>query len=771
MDDDCPNPEQLEALLTNRLSKTQTEGIRVHLERCQSCHARWKELQEDLTITQRLRRALGIDDAKGLQDKLQACAAGDFEILENIGQGGAGVVFKARDVRLNKIVAIKCPANVEQQRRLTAAFEEARTLAKINHPNVATIYNLNENPELPFLVMEFVDGQPIAEAVEQYALKETLEIFRQVLRALAELHKRDIVHLDLKPGNILVDRSGNAKVLDLGIADQAPSSFASAASSTSVKGTPAYMAPEQIDGKPPNASMDVFSLGIVLFEILTKQRPFSGTTVGELARAIRRDDPPLPRSLNAQIPGPVQAICLTALEKDPADRYPSAREFLLDLERFLQGEPVVASPAMLTDILEHGVERHVNDLARWQRDRMISTREFDSFENQYDKLRQREEFWILDSRRISVSQVMLHLGAWACVVSVFLMLCPKLGWQYLSKPVRLALPITVCTLFLILGRLLWIRRSRRVAIVVWMAAALTWPLMIANTFITMQWLSVETDRILLPEFLTNNQLLVAAASWVLVCVLLWLRTRTMAFSLIWSCSALTFAVAMFALCDLRKQLENGNYDTVAGWFLIPAAILFCLALLLDLKQKQMYLAGPLYIFSVAVFLLSLTVIARYGPTRQWLGWQSVDNVENEIKYSFMMNGLVYLIVGFLADRSKRSRWLRRIATLLFWLTPTHVLVPLFLLALEREGAVLAGTWTLFEVLLPIGAIFFVFASVPKQMKSFFFSGLFYLALSVIQLTYEHFKNRFYWPVLLAVIGFALTLAAWRFPALFDRQKK
>jgi serine/threonine protein kinase len=771
MDTKCPNLEQLEAFVSQRVEKSQADSIRTHLKHCTACQSRINDLQEDLTMTQRLRQALGIDDTKGLQEKLQTHAAGDFEILENIGQGGTGVVFKARDVRLNKIVAIKCPANLDQQRRLTAAFDEARTLAKINHPNVAAIYSLNENPELPFMVMEFIDGQPITEATEHYSARQVLEVFRQVLQAVTELHKRGIVHRDLKPGNILVDRSGHAKVLDLGIADQMPSLLEAAPSDMSIKGTPAYMAPEQREGSPANPAMDVFSLGVVLFEILTQQRPFTGTTLTGIAQAIRESNPPLPRSLNADIPGPVQAICLTALEKMPENRYSSAREFLLDLERYLQGEPVVASPKMLAHILEHGVERHVNNLSRWQQDRMISTREYDSFENQYDKLRQREEFWILDSRRISVSQVMLHLGVWGCVISAFLMLCPQLGWETLSRLTRVSLPLVVFSILLITGLWFWVHRTRRVAIVLLMGAALTWPLLAANTLITMEWLRNPSDKDLFVDFLTNNQLLAAAGAWVGLSLVLWWRTRTMAFSLIWSLSALILAAAIFAHCDLRKQLEEGNFDTVAGWFLIPAAILFSLALLLDLIQKQRHLAGPLYIVSVAVFLISLTLIARYGPTRQWLGWESIEEVENEIKYSFIINGVIYLVVGFLADRSKRSRWLRQIATVLFWLTPTHVLAPIFLLAIEREGMTLADNWTLMEVLLPAGAIFFIFASVPKQMKSFFFSGLFYVALSVVQLTYEHFENRFSWPIILAATGFTLTLIAWRYPALFERRKK
>jgi len=345
-------------------------------------------------------------------------------------------VFKARDVRLNRLVAIKCPVGASQRKRLVALFDEARVLARINHPNVAAVYALSEDPDFPYMVMEFVDGVPIDRAMEGQPLEQKLAAFRQVLRGVAELHRRGIVHRDLKPGNVLVNREGTAKVLDMGIAGTSPAEKAAAGMTVQAGGTPAYMAPEQGQGGIPKPAADVFSLGIALFELLTGQRPFGGEGPEDVVRSICEDDPPLPRALNGSVPGRLQAICLTALEKDPSRRYATARHFLLDLERFLDGEAVVANPTLLQNVLDHGIDRHVGDLSRWQKDRLISTREYDYFLNRYNRLRQREEFWVLDSRRISFSQVVLHLGAWACVIASFLVqFIEGLGpWERMSVP-------------------------------------------------------------------------------------------------------------------------------------------------------------------------------------------------------------------------------------------------------------------------------------------------------------------------------------------------
>ncbi|MBN1766748.1 MAG: DUF2157 domain-containing protein [Sedimentisphaerales bacterium] len=787
MSSKCLDSKQLADWVAGQTLVKEAEAIQVHLDQCDSCRAKIAELQEDEILTDRLRSALGWDEKVALRERLEKYTCNQYQILHVIGQGAGGMVFKARDVKLNKFVAIKCPVNKDQQQRLLAAFTEARTQAKINHPNVAEVYSLCDNPELPYLVMEYVDGRPVNEAVEGKSLEDILDIFKQILIGVKSLHARNIVHRDLKPGNIMVDNAGRVKILDLGIAGHIEVSSEECNQRTPIAGTPAYIAPEQSRGESLTPAMDVFSLGIILFELLTGRRPFNGSSSYGIIQAIRQSDPPLPRALNGSIPGSLQAVCLSALEKDPQRRYPGAREFLMDLERFMQGEPVVANPTMLQDILEHGVDRHINDLVRWQQDHLISTRESDYFISRYERLQQREEQWVLDSRRISFSQVILHLGAWACVVSAFLML--YFTWGQLTRWQRIVLPLGILIVLTCAGELLWQYRSRRVALVLLMAACLIWPILISTTLVTMEWLSPPAEEQalvrdgqspvivptgdLLEGFMSNYQLLITGASWVILSLLLWRHTRTAAMTLIWTLSLLALATAIFSLWGLRTFLENQDYDIVAGGYLIPGIILFVIALMIDLQGRAAPLAGPAYIISTAVIVLSLTGVAVFAPTTDWLGLSRfIADKNEEIAYSFILNGALFLISGFLMDRSLQSSCLRRIAVVLFWLAPTHILAPVFYLVTRHKWSVawLPAGWTLSELLLPVCALFFIFASVPKQMKSFFFSGLFYVALSVIWITREHFQEKFFWPITLALAGLLLVLLAWYRPTLFDRKK-
>jgi hypothetical protein len=409
----------------------------------------------------------------------------------------------------------------------------------------------------------------------------------------------------------------------------------------------------------------------------------------------------------------------------------------------------------------------VADLARWRADRLISSREHDYFTEHYSRLRHREELWVLDSRRISFSQAALHLGAWSCVVSALLMVCFQ--WPNLGEGARTGLPLGIFAVLLAAGGYLWTHRTRRVALVLLMASCLTWPVAVAALFMSMKWkLAAGADDVL--PSLTNVELIIATASWTVLCLALWRWTRTSAFALVWGLSFLAVATAVFAWMGLKRW----NCDEAAVWYLVPGAILLGLAMALDLRWRQVYFAAPLYVMGVAVLGLALTEIAREGPTTRWLGVYAMAeqwgieklDAARQVKYSFIINGAVYLVMGLMADRSRSSWWLRKIATVLFWLAPSHLLLPVRLLA--DQWAVLPGGWTAPEVLLPLGALAFVLASVPKQMKSFFFSGLGYLAVAAERLTAAHFQDVYAWPVGLAVAGFVLAMVAWRRPALFDR---
>ncbi len=782
MNSPCPDNEQLEKLIRDQLSAEAAQSINEHMESCDACRQKVEELREDEELTRTLRDAVGLTSHHLTQEQLQNCTEGKYEILQEIGHGASGVVFKARDINLDTIIAIKCPRNINQSDQLAAFIDEARKPAGINHPNIPTIYSVCQSSDIPYIVMEYVEGQPFIEAVGQLGLEKKLESFLQVLKATAQLHKMNIVHRDLKPGNILCDTTKpthTIKVLDFGIADQATLPLNSAVSSFSPVGTPAYISPEQLAGQPSTPSMDVFALGVILFELLSGQQPFTGTTIQQVTDAITHSDPPLPRALNSEIPGGLQAICLKALEKNTKDRYGNAHEFLLDMQRFIKGEPVVANPSLLTNILEHGVENHLNNLNRWQQDRLISTREYDFLADKYEKLRQREEIWVLDSRRLSFSQVILHLGAWICVISTFLML--SFQWEHLGKMAHIGLPGIVFATLMITGGFVWRRQTRRIGIVLLMAGGLTWPILMATTLRTMDWLEADSAVVLemaeesendvspdlLNGFLTNDQLLLTGLTWLLISLGLWVSTRTTAYSIIFCLSFIVAGTAVFSYWEMTLHLHEGHFDTVAGWYLMPAALLLTLGLILEFKGKIPWVAMPLYIAAMILFVVTFSIIARFGPTNQWLG---MEPHEDGVKYSFIANGILYLIAGLLADRSKRSRILRKIATFLFWLVPSHVLIPLFMLALAGRGDILWGDWTVSEIALTVGALLFILASVPKQMKSFFFSGIFYFALSIIHMTSAHFEDNFAWPVGLAVSGLTLTAMAWRYPALFDNRK-
>lgn len=754
----CPGRQLLGEFAAGNLSPEEATRLEDHLSHCPQCAAQLMESQQDEQLTAQLRQALGLQDLAARRQLLTKVFAGQYEILEAIGEGSSGIVFKARDIKLGRLVAIKSLADNRESG--ASAVQEARHFATINHPNIATIHSVCDDPQSPCIVMELADGVPITQAMMGLPVEQQLNAFLQLLEAVAQLHAWGLVHCDLKPANVLVDHQRHVKLVDPGIARKA------GVGDGRFHGTPAYAAPEQLRGDAAAPTADVFALGIILFELLTGERPLAGRSIHETAADITTKNPPLPRSLRAEIPAAMQAICLTALEKDPHRRYASAKEFLLDLRRWQAGEAVVADPTLLTTVLEHGIERHVHDLRRWHQDRMISSREWDYFLDKYHRLRQREEAWVLDSRRISFSQVMLHLGVWACVVSGFLMLA--FPWPNLSWP-RPVLPGGLFAVLLGAGGILWQRRDRRVGLILLIGAAMILPIAVAVACVQYHWLiDPEPRQRLLGDYLGNRQLLAATAAWLALSLAIWRGTQTAAFAVVSTIAIAACFTAIFAMHDLRGKLADGDFAAVARWYLTPGVMFFAVGIFWDLLRKNASFAAPFYIAGLLLLLLSLSLIAYFGPTVQWLGLARAHDgtqLARLIDYSFMINGVIYLCFALIADRSPSSPWLRWIGGVLFWLAPTHLLLPV--LRLEDQWPIAGSSWTIPELVLPVTALAFLFAAVPKQMKSLFFSGLFYLAISMQQLTARHFENKLGWPIGIAIAGMLLTVVAWQWPAVFE----
>ncbi len=271
-----------------------------------------------------------------------------YELTHLIARGGMAEVYRARDRLLDRPVALKVlfpelsvdRAFVERFRR------EAQAAAKLSHPNIVPVFDWGEDAGSYFIVMEFVDGRPLSAVLRESGPIEpgrAAQITAQVAAALASAHRHGVVHRDIKPGNVLITNEGQVKVTDFGIA-RAVNTEESLTQTGAVMGTATYFSPEQAEGIGVDARTDIYSLGVVLFEMLTGRPPFLGDTPVSVASKHVRDVPPTPRELLDTVPVELEAVTMKAMAKLPDQRYQSAEDFRADLLRFVEGQPVLAGP-------------------------------------------------------------------------------------------------------------------------------------------------------------------------------------------------------------------------------------------------------------------------------------------------------------------------------------------------------------------------------------------------------------------------------------------
>ena len=379
MEQECPESEKLHEFSLGLGDSERFNALAQHVEGCANCQERLEQLDGsfDQLVGQlgSLRTAAAINQtgqevwAQSILDSRIAADAGRnlarrllegvvrldrFELRSELGVGSFGYVFKAWDPRLQRVVALKVQraGSLASQEEVERFLREARNVAQLKHPSIISLYETGLSEDnVWFLVCEHIEGATLEERLKAGAFTATQSaaIASELADALHYAHEQGVVHRDVKPSNIILDRQQRAHVMDFGLAKR-DTGEVTMTSDGCVLGTPAYMSPEQAAGTSHqvDARSDIYSLGVVLYEMLTGERPFHGNR-RLLQLQVLEDDPRPPRAIKRDVPRDLEVICLKAMSKNPLRRYQTARDMANDLRRFLQGQPVLARPMGYTE--------------------------------------------------------------------------------------------------------------------------------------------------------------------------------------------------------------------------------------------------------------------------------------------------------------------------------------------------------------------------------------------------------------------------------------
>lgn len=673
-----------------------------------------------------------------------------FRTIERLGRGGMGEVYKLHDLKLDRAVAAKI---VRRDRTATDALREflgeARTLALFQDRRIVQIHEFRDDADPPVIIMEFVDGFELGQVASSLEYHQRARIIEQVAEAIHHAHQLGIQHRDLKPSNIMLDGALSPKILDFGLS-------AGDAARGHLRGTLPYLAPEQLDPlQRIDARTDVYALGVILYEIICGDVPFTGADEEQIIDAIRQGRPRLPVEIEPSAPEPLQAIALKAMERDPAARYQSAQEMAQDLRRFLDGRPVLARPVVYTSALDSRIRQHLDHVAEWLRLRLIYPHEATDLRAAYRALEARDDDWIVSARLLSYSQITLYLGAFLLVVgALFYFGAYRLeAFKGVVRPfVVLGLPFLAIN---VAAHQLYRRQHRAVAVAFYLGGVALLPLFLMIILHEQGIWNLPkgtAGQLFTDGYLSNRQLqvtILVACAW--ACFLAF-RTRTVALSSV--VTGLLFLLALAVLSDfgLRDWMtaEPAELDKLAV-HLAPLVVVYAAFGYLHERARRPWFGRPLYVAGAVTFVLVLELWAWNSKEFDYLGvtmtwFSSGDKLWLDTMIAMTVNGIVMYLIAVAIER-RGSDTMKRAGGLLFTLSPFAMLKPLGYLSYLGTYP---HSYDWVYLALSFGSC--VLAR-HRQRRSFYYAGLMNSGWALYWIAdHNHWRDKPAWAIVIVVVG-------------------
>ncbi|MAT81634.1 MAG: hypothetical protein CMJ29_08305 [Phycisphaerae bacterium] len=740
-------------------------------------------------------------------EEAQAAVGDRYRIQKLAGKGGMGQVFVAEDIRLERPVAIKFIDGPITDDRRRLLLQEARSMAGLRHPSICPVHEAMIESSKPFIVMGWIDGVPLDESWRDMALDDRLSLLERIVEAVNNIHSAGLTHLDIKPTNILVDRNGTPVLVDFGLASSQEDSH-----HRSSGGTPGFAAPEQFDhARPTGPASDVHALGVLLYLAMTDEIPWKAESARDLIVRCREEEPRLPEELSPGTPWPLQKIALSAIEHDPTLRYADAQLLLQDIGRYKRGETVSARPSMLMDRFHEQVRRRQEETEAWSRQGLVTHREAELLDRVYDRMQRPESHWIVDSRRLTISQVLLYLGGWLIVLAMTI--GAGFSWDALESVswLRYAIPTFTAACVLTLGIVLLRLGHPRIALGYLFTACLLVPV-VTGLFLVER--SILNDResqsqfltlvLDIPPILTNLQLLLCGISLTVAACIGRQFLHTSAFSPLAVIGIAITAMSAWASMGWMEE-SHGSWALFGTWVIVIGAAFLFVGIPLNRRQHtrektrsphstQIYDAWSLLTGGSLLCVIGLFLTAWNSPSMYLPGLlpspepnpykSNVLVISNQARAAaFIINGLLLLALSW-GLTCVRTTACNRLAELLRWIIPAHIIGGLIELALatwslaDLKEYVSTSSWFWLGAATLVSLVFAI-ASVHRQWRPFLVSGLLGVAttytimMSRLRMEFRSMPERFDaiaigTVIVLAIIGIGIMLIS---PRIRSRQPR